>query len=582
MALIAIPARRASEPPPTTTHRPGRPNGFSAAIKFIPSRNGHAAYRAPEIFTIEDLAYPVIRPEPKRIKTTRPEHSLTLSEKKPNIGNGHFSPYLPERFKLIKMVFRAPRTFPGSTHELDRAAENRLIAMATEQLPNVYIRVITKVNNTIPIGFDSFRSSEEHAMLAKRFPLEKKIKLGSGSYGKVYLVEDAHTKGMVAIKINRSNKIKHALDELVKTARVQSIPHVLPLEHFFQIAPSKYALVFKLFKRNLHDSMEARVSQKLFYSLDHIESFCRKFLETFAELHRLGIMYCDTKENNACASATTGEFYLYDFGRSTVPKREGNIWKYIPNIAYQAPEVTLEADYSYPAEIYSLGCVFFRLLTNMHLFQQVTNKPKKTLNGRVLEGSLAKAGRHLFEVIDIFGNTIPDSVIARGKLREHFFTIEDGKPKFLIKIANKIPLISRLYEAVQLQRRDASPERFKMACDLMLSMLDPDPLKRPTAKAALNHPFLHSSQTPEPLSSTKKDIRSSSSLSESDGFSRSLASSRGLPPDHPTHTEEDEILQFTRELQREFNKGKPERKEQKHPLQTHRSAFSKPVNPKKG
>ncbi|HSW72301.1 MAG TPA: hypothetical protein VLG44_02695, partial [Chlamydiales bacterium] len=372
MALVVRPAARRSEPPPTLAQRPGRPNGFTSAIKFIPSRNGHAAYKAPEIFTIKHLSYPVIQPVPKRFKSAKSEHPLTRSEKRPILGTGDFAPYKPERFRIIKMAFRTPRNFPGSTHELDRAAENRLIIMATEQIPNVYIRVVTRVNDIIPIGFDPFRCQAEHDQLRNRFSLEKRERLGSGTYGKVYLIEDKHTKGKVAIKVNRPQKIKYALDELVRTARVQGIPHVLPLEHFFQIDSSSYALVFKLFNRSLQESMDVRISQKMFYSIDHIESFFRKFLESFAEMHRLGIMYCDAKENNACASATTGEFYIFDFGRSAIPGRERDIWKYIPNIGYQAPEVTLGADYSYPAEIFSLGCVFFRLLTNTYLFEQAS------------------------------------------------------------------------------------------------------------------------------------------------------------------------------------------------------------------
>jgi len=574
MTLTTIPIHRAAEPAPTFTDPTVGPNGFTAALKFIPSRNGHAAYKAPEIFNIEHLDYPVIQPVPRRLKPTRPESSLQLSEKRANLGKGDFSPYKPERFKLIKMAFRAPRTFEGSTHELDKAAENRMTVMATEQLPNVYSRVITKVNNTIPIGFDSFRSPEEHEQLAKRFPMEKMILLGSGSYGNVYLVEDTLTQQKVAIKVN-SGKIKHSLNELVKTTRMLSIPHVLPLEHFFQIDSFTYALVFKLFTRSLEGSMAIRIPHQMFYSLDHLESFFRKFLECFAEMHRRGLMYCDAKEDNTCASVSTGEFYLFDFGRSAAPARESDMWKLTPNIKYEAPEVTLRTEYSFPADIFNLGCIFFKLLTNIDLFKQVNDKPKRTVNGRVLEGALAKAGRHLHNLIQLFGNTIPTSVIARSKLRDHFFSLVGDKYSFLLEHSKKMPLVPRLYEYALQQRKETSPERFKMAWDLMISMVDPDPTRRPTAAAALKHPFLQSSNTPEPLSASKKDLRTSSSLSESDGSSkgsRSLAPSRGLPEsERPPSAKVDDTSKLSTELSRE----KPERREIKHLPPLHPPASQK-------
>lgn len=456
----------------------------------IPSRNGHAPYPKKDCPRPVPLKAPSGKPISISVSSSdreKPSGPLPGSNKSYLLGESSYSrPYL--RFSPVK-------PFAESTHELDRAVHGNLLMKATEQVTNAYNRTTAAKTRRMPMSLDPYRSTEESRSLAKRYS-EGAEKVGQGSYGKVFLVKDSETGFTVALKINRSGRLKNALQELVLTAKVQGISHTLPLLNFFQLNECKYALVFKAYTMTLEKALCTQVSQKIHYSLDEIADFFAKALEHFSALHRRGLMHCDVKPNNIHYSASDKVLYLCDFGKVSSPFSD-NMWKRINAPSFQAPEVTLESSYSFSAEIFTLGCVFYEIITQKPLFKTPSTKPITDTLNRTLTEYDAQCARHLREIFEILG-PIPLSVIQKSSFNHLFFSKNKDVEEFefAFKTHQQRPL-SKLGEECCALRKD-NPSQFQLAWDIVTRMLQTDPRKRPTAEELRNHPFVRHLKTPEP------------------------------------------------------------------------------------
>ncbi|KAL4898450.1 kinase-like domain-containing protein [Aspergillus ambiguus] len=150
---------------------------------------------------------------------------------------------------------------------------------------------------------------------------------------------------------------------------------------------------------------------------------------------------------------------LCDFGSAT-PGGIEHLEDIQPNI-YRAPEVILEIPWTYPVDIWNVGCMIWNVFEGGSLF-----------TGCDPEFQAYRSRAHLAEVIRLLGPP-PPSLLARGKLRHKFFS-DDGDfcAKFLL--GDRIPLEQR---ETTLEGQDKA--RF---IRLMQKMLQWEPEKRSSAK----------------------------------------------------------------------------------------------------
>ncbi|BDD57202.1 hypothetical protein MAP00_002589 [Monascus purpureus] len=104
---------------------------------------------------------------------------------------------------------------------------------------------------------------------------------------------------------------------------------------------------------------------------------------------------------------------LCDFG-SAIPGGEEHTEDIQPNI-YRAPEVILEAPWTYSVDIWNVGCMIWNIFEGESLF-----------TGYDPESQTYRSRAHLAEIIKLLGPP-PPSLLARGKLSHKFFSGE-GKP----------------------------------------------------------------------------------------------------------------------------------------------------------
>ncbi|KAJ8369667.1 hypothetical protein SKAU_G00096950 [Synaphobranchus kaupii] len=141
---------------------------------------------------------------------------------------------------------------------------------------------------------------------------------------------------------------------------------------------------------------------------------------------------------------------------------------------YRSLEVLLGSQYGPPADIWSVACMAFELVTGEPLFE-----PKRGKTFSLEED-------HLAHIIELLGR-IPASVALSGKYSDHYFNHKGDLHR--ISILRPWGMYEVLVEKYHCGLKEAS-----LFSDFLLQMLDFLPEKRATAAQCLSHPWLSSSQ----------------------------------------------------------------------------------------
>jgi glycogen synthase kinase 3 beta len=184
-----------------------------------------------------------------------------------------------------------------------------------------------------------------------------------------------------------------------------------------------------------------------------------EFISSLKYLHGQGICHRDIKPHNILVNATTGTVKLCDFGCSKrLVEGEPNI-QYICARYYRAPEIVFSwAYYTCAIDMWSAGCVMAEMFTGDPLFP-----------GKNSVDQLAR-------IVKVLGPPSPADLIAMGQHAR----------KATMSAAKQVsPEESRK----ALQEYFMGQGMTVTFVDLLLGMLQYDPVKRITANAALQHPF---------------------------------------------------------------------------------------------
>jgi serine/threonine-protein kinase SRPK3/serine/threonine-protein kinase SRPK1 len=153
---------------------------------------------------------------------------------------------------------------------------------------------------------------------------------------------------------------------------------------------------------------------------------------------------------------------------------------------YRSPEVLIGSGYDTSADIWSLACMIFELVTGDYLFD-----PKGS-------DEYPRDEDHLALMIELLG-PLPESMISRGKKSATFFN-RKGELRH-IKQLRFWGLTDVLIQKYHLPPREAAD-----LSNFILPMLELDPTKRVTARQLLSHPWLSSRHIPEVPAPTLADV----------------------------------------------------------------------------
>ena len=320
----------------------------------------------------------------------------------------------------------------------------------------------------------------------------------------------------VAIKVIRANELMRragALEASILERLAAADPsgkrHCVRLLSRFDHR-SHLCLVFEPLDADLR-ALAARYGRGVGLSLQAVRAYATQLLLALSHVAACGIVHADVKPDNVLVSRDRSRVVLADFGSALVLGGDNEVTPYLVSRFYRAPEIILGLRYSFPCDVWSLGCLLFELYTGRVAFPGRTNNEMLAMF-QGLKGAVPKkmvkrgafSGRH-FELVRAGGGAGGGGGGGAGggggNEQYAFAAIRDdpisGRPMRTVVPSPRAEadVAARLAAAATSSSSNASPsseERADVAAlaDLLERMFALDPERRITAKEALRHPFI--------------------------------------------------------------------------------------------
>lgn len=346
--------------------------------------------------------------------------------------------------------------------------------------------------------------------------------LGSAAFSTAYRCIDLNSEGSgpdgheeVCLKVIKNTKdfFDQSLDEikilelLRQTGKCQE-KAIVEMKTFFYHR-EHLIIVTELLRQNLFEFGKFIVDndEEPYFTLPRLSFITRQVLVALDFVHSLGLVHSDVKpENILLGSYSRALVKLIDFGSSCyLTDRQSS---YIQSRSYRAPEVVLGLPYDGRIDIWSLGCVVAEMFTGDVTFQNdsiVSMLSRiESICGPFPRHMIAQgrqSGRFFTKCGLLFERTLQEDDTADDT--DHSATSgEDPVETFDIFQPKRTTLATRLgFEADLMELSDAGKKLSKeqkqraMFVDFVRKLLTIDPEVRPTAKQALEHPWIQLATT---------------------------------------------------------------------------------------
>ena len=317
--------------------------------------------------------------------------------------------------------------------------------------------------------------------------------LGEGTFGRVLECWDRKSRSYCAIKIIR-NVQKYRDAAMIEIDVLKTVQKSDPEGKFNCIKMPTWfdyrghiCMVFEKCGLSLFDFL--RKNHYKPFSSDLVQNYGRQLLRAVAFLHTLRLVHTDLKPENILLRSSAYQrvpvssgskftkrvpvdstIRLIDFGSATFENQHHST--VVSTRHYRAPEVILGMGWSYPCDIWSVGCILLELLTGDALFQTHEN----------LE--------HLAMMEVVFGPIHSEVVKRADRHGQKFFKVdrrlnwpEGAQSRESIRAVSKM----RPLESIVRTRLGGMTARH--FTDLMCKLLAFAPEDRITPTDALEHPF---------------------------------------------------------------------------------------------
>ncbi|KAG8294841.1 hypothetical protein J6590_093813 [Homalodisca vitripennis] len=305
-----------------------------------------------------------------------------------------------------------------------------------------------------------------------RFSLNdfEKLKLiGSGSFGKIYLVRNNKTKELYAMKtilkktIMNYHQLEHTKTEKLVLQSINS-PFTLRLNYFFKDNSYLYFIIPFVQGGDLYTHLRKKGKfseiQSMFYSA--------QIILAVEYLHHLDIVYRDLKPENILMDHT-GYLKLADFGFSKLLTK-GRTFTLCGTPEYIAPEVLLSRGYGKSVDWWGVGILTYELSAGFSPFRE--EKPLKVYE-KILTGTYRMAPHFSMDLKDLIRNILQADITRRyGNLKDgaedfkrhkwfrplnwHAVVKRQVSVPFLPKISN--PKDSQYFRRMKYESLEISPE----------------------------------------------------------------------------------------------------------------------------
>ncbi|GAA5828448.1 hypothetical protein JCM11251_006254 [Rhodosporidiobolus azoricus] len=338
--------------------------------------------------------------------------------------------------------------------------------------------------------------------------------LGQGTFGKVVAATNQRTNDKVALKIIRNvHKYQEAAKGEIKVLRElrrkdeSGAKKCIPLLEYFDfyghtclVTPLLSCSVFDFLKENSY----------MPFPLMHVQRFAEQLLTSLKYVHDSGYIHTDLKPENIllerseydeklirgknCKILRHPDIVLIDFGSATHDKDYHAT--VVSTRHYRAPEIILNSGWSFPCDMWSVGCILVEFLSGEALFQTHENLEHLAMMEKVFGPMPSEMAKAAWETVPPeskgWFKKVPSPAGRRSKSDYVLHFPQSNTAKSSSKYVKGMKTL-RDY-IVQYAGDKVAAMRF---LDLCARLLEWEPAKRIKVGDALRHPFFHQALTME-------------------------------------------------------------------------------------
>ena len=303
----------------------------------------------------------------------------------------------------------------------------------------------------------------------------------------------AASSAFVAIKIIRNNetmrkasKTEVAILKKLSDRDPEGKKHVVQFHRSFEFRGHVF-LVFEKLSMNLREAAK-KFGRDVGISISAVRVYARQLFVALMHLQKCGIVHADIKPDNVLVNDQLNILKLCDFG-SALFNADNELTPYLASRFYRAPEVVLGLPYSFPIDLWAVGCCLYELYVGKICF------PGKS-NNEMLKYFVEMKG------------AVPKKILRKAAFKEKHFDRDEnlriaevdkvtGKTMFRVFdnntiAANKTGRVESVLATVCVEHGGDDFERKKarQLSDLLEKIFILDPERRITVTECLQHSFI--------------------------------------------------------------------------------------------
>ena len=253
------------------------------------------------------------------------------------------------------------------------------------QTGKTYYAILLNSNNSASFHREVSLYSKKQSKILKVYNLINKAKnlrpinlhysfdreLASGAFGKIFLGTDIQSNRKLAIKkISKTIQNQAWIWEQSIFSLLITNPNENIIKAFdiFDTLNSVYFIYEYLPYGTLRSFLLDKKAQLTFSK----ELFISQLSNAISHLHSLGIVHRDIKPDNLLINYTKGNYIikLIDFGLGKIISKYEYTTEPFGSLAYSAPEIVEEKQYSYSPDIWSIGMIAYFIINQKDPFYE--------------------------------------------------------------------------------------------------------------------------------------------------------------------------------------------------------------------